>query len=264
MEDVLDRRYNSVMTNALAYTVHGLARGSVVLQLRLKLVRRGASAATEDVHTRIRDAACAAAQSSAEQHASRLDETKNLRPHPLHHSPRPPPEDVHTRLRGAACVAEAFMQASSVMQPSSVAKPSRISLDRSAHTEDGLQQSFYPTPWGQSPSVLQPTQVRSVAKPAGFVLPPPPSTPPTTLVHWPPPSPPTVPPSQSASSSQHPEPPPALDLAVWESSLCCSVATPAGSVPPPPPSRAPPRDRIRLVSAKELQARILHPLRVSV
>ena len=91
VEDVLDRRYNSVMTNALAYTVHGRARAAVVLQLRLELARRGASAATQDVHTRIRDAAYAAAQSSAEQHASRLDDTKNLRPHPPHHSPRPPP-----------------------------------------------------------------------------------------------------------------------------------------------------------------------------
>ena len=92
MEDVLDRRYNSVMTNALAYLVHGRARAAVLhLQLRLELVRRGASAATEDVHTRIRDAAYAAAQSSAEQHASRLDDTKNLRPCPPHHSPRPPP-----------------------------------------------------------------------------------------------------------------------------------------------------------------------------
>ena len=61
MEDVLDRRYSSVMTNALAYTVHERARAAVVLHLRLELVRRRASA-FEDVHTRIRDAAYAAAQ----------------------------------------------------------------------------------------------------------------------------------------------------------------------------------------------------------
>ena len=43
-----------------------------------------------------------------------------------------------------------------------------------------------------------------------------------------------------------------------------SVGQPAVSVPPAPPPTAPPRDRIRLESANELQARILHPLRAAV
>ena len=94
------------------------------------------------------------------------------------------------------------------------------------------------------------SSVSSVVKPDGFV---------PTFV------PQTAPPEQAPSSAplsprwelvHLPPPPPSPPVS--------SVAQPAVSVPPPPPPTAVPRARIRLESAKELQTRILHPLRAAV
>ena len=57
------------------------------------------------------------------------------------------------------------------MQPSSVAKPARIAWDGSAYAKDEFQQWFgvdYLTLREQSPPAIEPIEVSSVAKLAGF------------------------------------------------------------------------------------------------